>query len=71
LLVHLSDKSETYSVDSLDNALSDCDILLKIDEGSGNQIVTGRCGGKITIDGYGVAVVTNSMPSLHEDKSTS
>ena len=71
LLVHMSDKSETYSVDSLDNALSDCDILLKIDEGSGNQIVTGRCGGKITIDGYGVAVVTNSMPSLHEDKSTS
>src|SRR5262249_19223950 len=63
LLVHLSDKSGTYSVDSLDEALSDCDTLLKLDEGTGNRIVTSKCDGKITIDGYGVAVVTNSMPS--------
>ena len=39
MLVHLSDKVETYSILNLDKGLSDCDILLKIDEGTGNQVM--------------------------------
>src|SRR5262249_18457900 len=71
LLVHLSDKAETYSVDSLDGGLSDCDTLLRIDEGTGNRVVTCNCDGNVKFEGYGVAVVTNSTPSEREDKSTS
>src|SRR5262249_265636 len=63
----LSDKALTYSVTELDQGLSNCDILLKLDEGTGNRVVSGKCAGEVTFDGYGVAVVTNITPSQHED----
>ena len=67
VLVHLSDRVETFSVSGLDQGLTDCDILLKIDEGTGNEVVRGRCDGTVTFEGYGVAVVTNTAPSERED----
>jgi hypothetical protein len=68
LLVHLSDNVETYSVLELDKSLSDCDIVLKIDEGTGNQVMRGSCNGEVKFDGYGVAVVTNATPAQREDE---
>jgi hypothetical protein len=70
LLVHLSDKVETYPLSGLDKDLPDCDILLKIDEGTGNRVVRERCGGKVTFEGYGVAAVTNTAP-LEQDELAS
>jgi hypothetical protein len=66
LLVHLSDKVETCSVLELDKGLSDCDILLKIDEGTGNRVMRSSCDGEVNFDGYGVAVVTNIAPTQHK-----
>jgi hypothetical protein len=71
LLVHLSDKVETHSVLALDEDLSDCDVLLKIDEGTGNRVVSSSCDGNVKFDGYGVAVVTNTIPTQREDEIAS
>ena len=60
VLAHLSDKPRTYSVTDLDRRLKDCDILIKIDEGTGNEVRQSACKGMVTFEGYGVAVVTNS-----------
>jgi hypothetical protein len=68
VLVHLSDKALTYSVSDLDKGLSNCDILLKLDEGTGNRVVSGKCTGEVMFEGYGVAVVTNITPSQHEEE---
>ena len=67
MLVHLSNKPLTYSVADLDEGLANCDILLKLDEGTGNRVVSGKCAGEVTFQGYGVAVVTNVAPSQFED----
>ena len=67
VLVHLSDKVETFSMTGMDQGLTHCDILLKIDEGTGNQVVRSRCDGTVTFEGYGVAVVTNTAPTEQED----
>jgi hypothetical protein len=68
VLVHLSDKALTYSVSDLDRGLANCDVLLKLDEGTGNRVVSGKCTGEVMFEGYGVAVVTNIAPSQHEDE---
>jgi hypothetical protein len=62
VLVHLSDKHATYPVNELANGLSDCDILLKIDEGTRNSVVRKEYDGSASFEGYGVAVVTNKTP---------
>jgi hypothetical protein len=62
MLVHLSDKQATYHLSGLANALSNCDILLKMDEGTGNGIISGKYDGGVRFEGYGVAVVTNKAP---------
>jgi hypothetical protein len=49
----------------------DCEILLKIDEGTGNRVVRARCDGKVMFEGYGVAVVTNIAPSEREEEFAS
>ena len=68
LLVHLSDKAETYSVTNLDQNLLDCEFLLKIDEGTGNRVVKDKCDGNVMFEGYGVAVVTNMPPLEREEE---
>lgn len=65
LLVHLRDGVATYPVAEFDSRLADCDILLKIDDGTGNQIVQATCNGMVRFDGYGVAVVTTVL--MHTD----
>jgi hypothetical protein len=71
LLVHLSDKAETYSVTNLEEVLLDCEFLLKIDEGTGNRVTRGKCDGKVMFEGYGVAVVTNVAPLEREEEFAS
>jgi len=66
LLVHLKDEVATYGAAELDGALVDCRRLLKIDGGTGNQVVEMSCDGTVTFDGYGVAVVTNAAPRTDE-----
>lgn len=62
LFVHLEDQVATYALSGLDATLANCLILLKIDEGTGNQVVEMNCDGTVTFEGYGVAVVTNAVP---------
>jgi hypothetical protein len=59
LLVHRAARRTAYALPELDGSLAECRMLLKIDEGTGNQVMKGACNGTVTFDGYGVAVVTN------------
>jgi hypothetical protein len=59
LLVHLRDEAASYAVSELAEGLGECGRLLRIDGGTGNRVVEGRCEGTVRFDGYGVAVVTN------------
>src|SRR5262249_28645017 len=68
VLVHLGDNTETCSVLAIDKDLASCDILLKIDEGTGNRVVKDGCDGNVKFEGYGVAVVTNVELSEHAEE---
>jgi hypothetical protein len=59
VLAHLSDIPRTYSVTEIDSRLKDCNVLIKMDEGTGHEVQQGPCTGSVTFNGYGVAVVTN------------
>lgn len=58
LLVHTVDGPAAYAVAEFDPRLAACRRWLKIDAGTGNQVVEGACDGTVRFDGYGVAVVT-------------
>ena len=60
VLVHLCERSAVYDLADLDPSLAECVTLHKIDEGTGNQVVTGRADGKVAFDGYGIAALTNT-----------
>jgi hypothetical protein len=62
LLVHLKHEMASYKVSELDGRLSVCDTLIKIDDGTGNRVVTKPFGGTVSFEGYGVAVITNKSP---------
>ncbi len=66
LFVHLKDRVATYTASEFADQLSNCRVLLKIDEGTGNQVVEQPCDGTIRFDGYGVAVVTNAVARTDE-----
>lgn len=66
LFVHLKGEPATYYVSEFDTRLGDCPYLIKIDEGTGNQLVESQCEGIVTFQGYGVAVVTNSLTQTDE-----
>jgi len=59
LMVHLRDAAATYRISDLDGHLDECHTLLKIDAGTGNQVIETACSGTVSFEGYGVAVVTN------------
>lgn len=67
LLVHLAGEPATYAVAELDPRLADCGILLKMDEGTENQVMQGNCNGMVAFEGYGVAVVTNATAGAEDD----
>jgi hypothetical protein len=67
LLVHLKDTAASYAATEFDSRLKDCDLLLKIDEGTGNQVVQRSCDGRVSFEGYGVAVLTNTAPPRWTD----
>jgi Glycosyl hydrolases family 39 len=62
LLVHRNEKVESYAVADLDSSLTDSRILLKIDEATRNQVVQTKFDGRVSMHGYGVAVITNDLP---------
>ncbi len=53
----------------LASRLADGGILLKIDGGTGNQVVEGSCDGTVMFEAYAVAVVTTMM-SVFDKKPT-
>jgi hypothetical protein len=59
LLVHVKDEPAMYEVARLDDRLADLTALLKIDRGTGDEIVESVCDGTVQFDGFGVAAVTN------------
>lgn len=66
LLVHMQHGPATYSLEGLNGHAAGYTRLLKIDGGTGNQIVETRCEGTVAFDGYGVAVVTNAPPDADD-----
>ncbi len=66
LFVHLKADPASYQVSEFDDLLSDCEVLLKIDEGTGNQVVEAPSNGIIRFQGYGVAVLTNQVTRTDE-----
>jgi hypothetical protein len=62
LLVHLKNTPEKIRILELDGRLSDCDMLIKIDDGTENQLVKKPFGGTVSFEGYGVAVITKKSP---------
>lgn len=66
LMVHTEGSKAIYRVAELDQRLESCGDLLKIDEGTGNQVVRSSCDGTVTFKGYGVAVVTNLVTRTDE-----
>jgi hypothetical protein len=63
VLVHLCDRPAVYDLADLDASLDVGGIVHKIDEGTGNTVVSVRSAGKIVFDGYGVAAITMSGTS--------
>jgi Glycosyl hydrolases family 39 len=61
LLVHLKDEMATYALSELAGDAGDYRTLLKIDGGTGNQVMETSCNGTVSFNGYGVAVVTNAV----------
>jgi hypothetical protein len=59
VLVHLSGRPAVYDLADLDPFLADCPRILKIDEGTGNEVVSCPADSKISFEGYGVAAVGN------------
>src|SRR5919108_4719491 len=47
LLVHLEEKVANYAVSELNERLKDCDMLFKIDDGTGNRVVQTICDGTV------------------------
>jgi hypothetical protein len=66
LLVHLKDVAAVYALSELDADLAECRRLLKIDHGTSNQVMETTCGGTVSFEGYGVAVVTNAAPPTEQ-----
>src|SRR6266851_2455760 len=64
LVVHLKGDSATYALSELTDGLNDYRTLLKIDASTGNRIMETSFEGRISFEGYGVAVVT--VPASHE-----
>jgi hypothetical protein len=67
LLVNKKEGPATYPVAELAGGLEDCRVLLKIDGGTGDGVVRTVCDGTVSFEGYGVAVVTNAVPSTNGD----
>jgi Glycosyl hydrolases family 39 len=62
LLVHLENNAATYGLSELIDGLAECRVLLKIDRGTGNRVVKSTYDGRVSFEGYGVAVVTTPAP---------
>jgi hypothetical protein len=62
LFVHLKGDAATYNLSEITggDGLADYRTLLKIDGGTENRIVQAPFDGRISFQGYGVAVVTNA-----------
>jgi len=60
LLVHLSGEPVSYAVEEIVPHLADCEVVYKIDEGTGNQTIQMAYEGRVSINGYGVAVITKT-----------
>jgi len=61
LLVHLKDEMATYAVSELTGDAGSYRTQVKIDAGTGNQLMKMSCDGTVSFNGYGVAVVTNAV----------
>jgi hypothetical protein len=59
LLIHLQPGKASYAVTALDGRLDACHRLLRLDAGTDGRVVESVSEGRVTFEGYGVAVVTN------------
>ncbi len=69
LLVHLRDERATYEIARIAGNLAGCHRMLRLDRGTGNQVVEMDCRDTVTFEGYGVAVVTNAAIPENEPDS--
>lgn len=67
VIVHLKDTPAVYAMSEFAPGMEDCDVLLKLDGGTGNRVVRTRCDGSVGFDGFGVAVVTNAAATGRDE----
>jgi hypothetical protein len=60
VFVNTAPKRRDLTVSDWDAALEGCVRVLRVDAGTGNRIAGGQFDGTVRLDGYGIAVVTNS-----------
>ena len=58
LVVHQKEESASYDLGRLVSGTAGLQTVLKIDDGSNNQIVRTNYDGKVHFEGFGVAAVT-------------
>jgi hypothetical protein len=58
LIVHRKDEQAAYAVEELTGGQTGYRTLLKIDGGTEGRVAQGRCKGRVSFEGCGVAVVT-------------
>jgi hypothetical protein len=62
LIVHQKEESASYDLGRLVPGIAGLQTVLKIDDGSNNQIVRTNYDGKVQFEGFGVATVTTAIP---------
>jgi Glycosyl hydrolases family 39 len=60
LIVHLADETATYDLADLGKGLDELPVRLKVDGGTGNEVLESPSDGTLSFEGFGVAVVTNA-----------
>lgn len=68
VFVNTASRPRVLSVRDWDDGLSGCEVVLRVDEGTGNRVAREPFDGKVRLDGYGVAVVTNAGTSGEEEE---
>lgn len=58
VFVHTSAGPRTLEISDWDESLSDCQVVLRVDESTGAHVAQERFDGTVRLEGYGVAVIT-------------
>lgn len=63
VFVNTTARPRAIAISDWDDSLRACGTVLQVDGGTGNHVAAGRFDGRVNLDGYGIAVVTNASPA--------